>query len=224
MLRRHNHQAAEVSATDAINLLKDGNERFVNGLMQKISLIDKVEATRLEQHPFAVILSCIDSRVPVEILFDQGIGDVFSVRIAGNVISDDVLGSLEFAVAASSAKIIMVMGHTNCGAVKGACDHVEMGKLSLLLQKIDPAIQAERSVTGNRNSENTAFVNKVTNINVYHAINEMLQRSDIIREYFEANKIKILAAMYFVDSGKVKMKELEKGVSIKERFYSFFDD
>ena len=146
----------------AIELLKEGNKRFVNNLKINRNLLQQANETSDGQHPFAVILSCIDSRTSAELIFDQGLGDVFSVRIAGNIINEDILGSMEFGCKVAGSKIIVVLGHTKCGAVKGACDHVEMGNLTALLTKIRPAVDAENSVIENRNSGNAEFVEKVS--------------------------------------------------------------
>ena len=145
----------------ALELLKDGNKRFVNNLKVNRNLLQQANETSDGQHPFAIILSCIDSRTSAELIFDQGLGDVFSVRIAGNIINEDILGSMEFGCKVAGSKIIVVLGHTKCGAVKGACDHVEMGNLTALLSKIRPAVDDEETVTQNRNSSNTEFVEKI---------------------------------------------------------------
>ncbi len=137
---------AAITSSMALNLLKEGNKRFVNNLKVNRNLLQQANETSDGQHPFAVILSCIDSRTSVELVFDQGLGDVFSVRIAGNIINEDILGSMEFSCKIAGAKIIVVLGHTNCGAIKGACDHIEMGNLTALLSKIQPAVYDEKTV------------------------------------------------------------------------------
>ena len=154
----------------AIELLKEGNKRFVNNLKINRNLLQQANETSDGQHPFAVILSCIDSRTSAELIFDQGLGDVFSVRIAGNIINEDILGSMEFGCKVAGSKIIVILGHTKCGAVRGACDHVEMGNLTALLTKIRPAVDDENSVTENRNSGNAEFVEKVSTINVKRTV------------------------------------------------------
>lgn len=194
-----------ISADDAISILRQGNDRFTNSLSVNRNLLQEVTDTEHGQAPFAAILSCMDSRAPVELIFDQGIGDIFSIRMAGNIISENVLGSLEYAVAVVGSTLIMVMGHTNCGAVKGACDDVKMGNLTVLLDKIKPAVEQESTISENRNGDNKDFVNKVATLNVYNSIQQMLEQSDIIREYAESGKIKIIPAMYHVASGKVEM-------------------
>src|SRR5688572_33510100 len=150
----------------AIELLKEGNKRFINNLKINRNLLEQVNETSSGQYPFAVILSCIDSRTSAELIFDQGLGDVFSIRIAGNIINEDILGSMEFGCKVAGARAIVVLGHTKCGAVKGACDHVEMGNLTALLTKIRPAVEDEVVTTTNRNSNNSVFVENVATINV----------------------------------------------------------
>ena len=150
----------------AMNILKEGNNRFIKNLKQQRDLLAQVNETRDGQWPFATILSCIDSRTSAELIFDQGLGDVFSVRIAGNIVNTDILGSMEFACKVAGSKLIVVLGHTKCGAVKGACDHVEMGNLTELLSKIQPAVYQEKETKKDRTSANDAFVENVSEINV----------------------------------------------------------
>ena len=166
----------------ALKLLQDGNKRFENNLKVNRNLLQQANETSGSQHPFAVILSCIDSRTSVELIFDQGLGDVFSVRIAGNVINEDILGSMEYACKVVGAKIIVVLGHTQCGAIRGACDHVEMGNLTALLNKIQPAIYEENSETENRNASNYIFVEKVASIHIKRTLHAILDRSPILKE------------------------------------------
>src|SRR3989304_4736362 len=154
----------------ALKLLKDGNERFVSNLKLNRNLLQQVNETRDGQWPFAAILSCIDSRTSAELIFDQGLGDIFSIRIAGNIINKDILGSLEFACKMAGAKLIVVLGHSKCGAIKGACDSIKMGNLTTLLAKLHPALEEESTIRENRNSSNGAFVEKVAAINVKRAV------------------------------------------------------
>lgn len=193
----------QITPQQALTLLKEGNKRFVQNIKEERNLLEQVNGTSQGQWPFAVILSCIDSRVSAELVFDQGIGDIFSVRIAGNVVNDDILGSMEFACKVAGAKLILVLGHTKCGAIKGACDHVEMGNLSTLLSKIQPAVEAEKTTTENRNSKNGEFVENVSRFNVVRNVEEILNRSSILKEMVEEGKIGIAGAMYDVASGKV---------------------
>jgi carbonic anhydrase len=187
----------------ALKLLQDGNKRFENNLKVNRNLLQQANETSGSQHPFAVILSCIDSRTSVELIFDQGLGDVFSVRIAGNVINEDILGSMEYACKVAGAKIIVVLGHTQCGAIRGACDHVEMGNLTALLNKIQPAIYEENSETENRNASNYIFVEKVASIHIKRTLHAILDRSPILKEMIEAGTIGIIGAKYDVATGVV---------------------
>lgn len=187
----------------ALELLQEGNKRFVNNLKVNRNLLQQANETSDGQHPFAVILSCIDSRTSAELIFDQGLGDIFSVRIAGNIINEDILGSMEFGCKVAGSKIIVVLGHTKCGAVKGACDHVEMGNLTALLSKIRPAVDDEETITQNRNSNNTEFVEKVSVINVKRTVKSILQRSPILKEMIEKGEIGIVGGTHDITTGQV---------------------
>ena len=165
----------KITPLQAIDILRAGNKRFVDNLKVNRNLLQQVNETSEGQHPFAVILSCIDSRTSAELIFDQGLGDVFSVRVAGNIQNADILGSMEFSCKVAGAKIAVVLGHTRCGAVKGACDDVEMGNLTTLLHKLKPALEAEKSVTSNRNSGNAEFVEKVATLNVHVTVEQVLK-------------------------------------------------
>jgi len=187
----------------AFDLLVEGNKRFINNLKLNRNLLQQANETSDGQHPFAIILSCIDSRTSAEIIFDQGLGDIFSVRIAGNVINEDILGSMEFACKVAGSKIIVVLGHSKCGAVQGACDHVEMGNLTGLLSKIRPAIDDERTIEKDRNSKNPEFVQKVTIINVKRMMKEIVERSPIIKELLEKNEISIVGGYHDLLTGEV---------------------
>jgi carbonic anhydrase len=191
----------------ALNLLQEGNKRFVSNLKINRNLLQQVNETSDGQHPFAVILSCIDSRTSAELIFDQGLGDIFSIRIAGNIINEDILGSMEFACKVAGAKIIVVLGHTKCGAVKGACDHVEMGNLTALLAKLQPAVYQEKTETTNRNSGNGDFVEKVAMINVRRTVHAIMERSPILKEMIQNGEIGIVGGMYEVGSGAVDFYE-----------------
>lgn len=187
----------------AFDLLKEGNKRFVNNLKANRNLLQQANETSDGQHPFAVILSCIDSRTSAELIFDQGLGDIFSIRIAGNILNEDILGSMEFACKVAGSKIIVVLGHGGCGAVKGACDHVEMGNLTSLLTKIRPAVDDEKSVGGDRSSSNADFVEKVTKINVKRVMHDIVERSPIIKEMLANSEIKIVGGFHDLASGEV---------------------
>lgn len=196
-----------ITPSMAIDLLKEGNNRFVNNLKVNRNLLQQANETSDGQHPFAVILSCIDSRTSAELIFDQGLGDVFSVRIAGNVINEDILGSMEFGCKVAGSKIIVVLGHTKCGAVKGACDHVEMGNLTSLLTKIRPAVDDELTTQENRNSSNSEFVEKVAAINVRRTVKAIQERSPILKEMIEKGEIGIIGGSHDITSGIVTFYE-----------------
>jgi len=187
----------------ALELLKKGNDRFVKNLKINRNLLQQASETSDGQHPFAVILSCIDSRTSAELIFDQGLGDIFSVRIAGNIINEDILGSMEFGCKVAGSKIIVVLGHTKCGAVKGACDHVEMGHLTGLLSKIKPAVDEETDTIENRNSNNADFVENVAALNVNHSVQSIMERSSIIKELVEKSQIGIVGGMHDISTGEV---------------------
>ena len=187
----------------ALELLKDGNTRFVNNLKVNRNLLQQANETSDGQHPFAVILSCIDSRTSAELIFDQGLGDIFSIRIAGNIINEDILGSMEFGCKVAGSKIIVVLGHTKCGAVKGACDHIEMGNLTSLLTKIRPAVDDELTITENRNSGNAEFVEKVATINIKRTVKAITERSPILKEMIESGQIGIVGGSHDITTGQV---------------------
>jgi carbonic anhydrase len=192
-----------ISPSMAIDILREGNKRFMNNLKANRNLLQQANETSDGQHPFAVILSCIDSRTSAELIFDQGLGDVFSVRIAGNIINEDILGSMEFACKVAGSKVIVVLGHSKCGAVKGACDHVEMGNLTALLSKIQPAVYDEKSETANRSSSNAEFVEKVAAINVKRTVNSIMERSPILKEMIQKGEIGIIGGMHNISDGEV---------------------
>lgn len=192
-----------ITPSMALELLKDGNRRFVSNLKVNRNLLQQANETSDGQHPFAVILSCIDSRTSAELIFDQGLGDIFSVRIAGNIINEDILGSMEFGCKVAGSKIIVVLGHTKCGAVKGACDHVEMGNLTALLTKIRPAVDDETTTKENRNSSNPEFVEKVSTINVKRTVKSIMERSPILKEMIESGEIGIVGGTHDISTGEV---------------------
>ena len=192
-----------ITPSIALELLKEGNKRFVNNLKVNRNLLQQANDTSGGQYPFAVILSCIDSRTSAELIFDQGLGDVFSVRIAGNIINEDILGSMEFGCKVAGSKIIVVLGHTKCGAVKGACDHIEMGNLTALLTKIRPAVDDEKTTTENRNSGNAEFVENVATINVKRTVKSIMERSPILKEMIENGQIGIVGGSHNISTGQV---------------------
>ena len=187
----------------ALEILKEGNERFVKNLKTNRNLLQQVNETSKGQFPFATILSCIDSRTSAELIFDQGLGDIFSIRIAGNILNEDILGSMEFATKVMGTKIIVVLGHTKCGAIVGACNHVEMGNLTTLLNKIQPAIYSEKETVENRNGSNEVFVKNVTELNVFLTIDRIKRESPIIAELEQQGAIKIIGGLYDVENGRV---------------------
>lgn len=191
----------------AINLLKEGNKRFVSNLKVNRNLLQQVNETSNGQFPFAVVLSCIDSRTSAELIFDQGLGDIFSVRIAGNIVNEDILGSMEFACKIAGSKAIVVLGHTRCGAVKGACDHVEMGNLTTLLSKLQTAVHAEKTITVDRTSANTEFVEKVAVKNVLMTMHQIHEKSTILNDMIASGEIAMIGGMYDVESGVVEFYE-----------------
>lgn len=193
-----------ITPQEAVKILKEGNERFVNNLKANRNLLKQVNDTSDGQHPFAIILSCIDSRTSAELIFDQGLGDIFSCRIAGNVLNDDILGSMEFACKFAGAKLVMVLGHTGCGAVKGACDDVKAGHLTGLLEKISPAIKGEKTIKEQRHSNNSDFVDKVAEVNVSEVLKQIPKQSSIIKEMLEKEQITLIGGMYNVGTGVVK--------------------
>jgi len=191
----------------ALDLLKEGNKRFVNNLKINRNLLQQANDTSDGQHPFAVILSCIDSRTSAELIFDQGLGDVFSVRIAGNIVNDDILGSMEFGCKVAGAKIIVVLGHTKCGAVKGACDNVSLGNLTGLIAKIKPAVDQEVETKEKRNSSNSTFVENVAELNVSLSVKNILLKSSIIAEMVKNDEITIVGGVHDISTGEVKFFE-----------------
>ncbi|MHA7055595.1 carbonic anhydrase family protein [Aquimarina sp. M1] len=197
---------ATMTPLKAVQFLKEGNGRFQNNLKANRNLLEQVNETRDGQFPFATILSCIDSRVSAELIFDQGLGDIFSIRIAGNFVNKDILGSMEFASKLAGTKLILVLGHTSCGAVKGACDDAKLGNLTSLLSKIKPAVAAVSKPTDSslRNSKNLDFVDEVAVKNVLMTINNIREQSDVLKEMEDNQEIIIMGAMYDVSDGSVQ--------------------
>jgi len=189
----------------SLDFLKEGNIRFQNNLKANRNLLEQVNDTSEGQFPFATILSCIDSRVSSELIFDQGLGDIFSVRIAGNFVNEDILGSMEFACKLAGTKLVVVLGHTACGAVKGACDDAKLGNLTGMLAKIKPAVNAvlEPQDSNLRNSSNSEFVDNVSSKNVELTIDNIIMNSPVLAEMYNLGEIKIIGAMYDINTGKV---------------------
>lgn len=197
----------QTTPLQALEILKEGNKRFVSNQKESQDYLEQVKDTSGGQWPFAIVLSCIDSRTSTELIFDLGIGHVFNARIAGNIVNEDILGSMEFACKAAGSKLIVVLGHTKCGAVKGACDAVELGNLTTLLSKITPAVQAENETKENRSSANAEFVQKVAEINVRRNIEEILQKSPILNEMVQNGEIAVIGGMHDIATGKVEFYE-----------------
>ncbi len=197
----------KLTAEVILNILKVGNERFVSGNSSEKYLKHQLNATSFGQNPFAIVLSCIDSRTTTEHIFDLGLGDIFSVRIAGNILNQDILGSMEFGVHEIGVKLIVVLGHTKCGAIIGACNHVKLGNLTSLLEKVKPAIENEKTVIEYRNGSNSVFVDKVAEQNVFCTIERIRQESTLICELEKVGKIKIVGGLYDVETGKVNFYE-----------------
>lgn len=193
-----------LTPTEVIEVLRKGNERFQNNLKANRNLLQQVNETSDGQHPMAIVLSCIDSRTSAELIFDQGLGDIFSCRIAGNVLNEDILGSMEFACRVAGSKAIVVLGHTKCGAVKGACDGVELGNLSGLLHKIQEAARLERTTLDERTSKNARFVESVARLNVMLVKQQILERSPVLAGMIEAGELALVGGMYDVDTGAVE--------------------
>lgn len=193
----------------SLQYLKEGNIRFQNNLKANRNLLEQVNDTSDGQFPFATILSCIDSRVSAELVFDQGLGDIFSVRIAGNFVNEDILGSMEFACKLAGTKLIVVLGHTSCGAVKGACDDAKLGNLTTMLAKIKPAVNAVTSPedVSLRNSKNSEFVDNVSTKNVLLTMERILEESDVLAVMQSKGEVKIVGAMYDINTGAVTFYE-----------------
>ena len=185
----------------ALEMLQAGNNRFVTNLKLNRNLLQQVNETSDEQYPFAFILSCIDSRTSAELIFDQGLGDIFSCRIAGNILNDDIIGSMEFACKISGAKIVVVLGHTECGAIKGACNHLKMGHLTGLLDKISVIIDKNRQ---EKNEDQSQYYDSVSKANVKNVLKQIREKSPIINELIAEEKIILVGAMYDISSGVVE--------------------
>jgi len=204
-LRTHTKETQEILTPDLIiDILKKGNQRFVNNIKAHRNLLEQVNETSTGQFPFAAILSCIDSRTSAELIFDQGLGDIFSIRIAGNILNEDILGSMEFACKIAGSKLIVVLGHTNCGAIIGACDDIKLGHLTILVNKIKPSIEIETETESDRNGKNIKFVENVSVNNVKLTVEGIRRRSPILSEMEREKKIKIIGGMYDVETGIVK--------------------
>ena len=187
----------------ALNILKEGNERFVNNIMAHRNLLQQVNETSAGQFPFAAILSCIDSRTSAELIFDQGLGDILSIRIAGNILNEDILGSMELACKLAGSKLIVVLGHTKCGAIEGACNNIVLGNITALLNKIKPAIEQETETKTERNVNNESFLKNVTVNNVFITVKKIKEQSSILHSMEQIKQIKIIGGLHDIDTGQV---------------------
>ncbi|HTA26739.1 MAG TPA: carbonic anhydrase family protein [Bacteroidia bacterium] len=211
-MRTHTKETQEeLTPEHALDILKEGNARFVSNIKAHRNLLEQVNETKSGQFPFAAILSCIDSRTSAELIFDQGLGDIFSIRIAGNILNDDILGSMEFACKIAGSKLIVVLGHTKCGAIEGACNsdnsQGNLGHITTLLNKVKPAIAVETETKDNRNGTNKAFVDNVTKHNVTITVQQVKEQSPMLREMEHSRKIKIIGGLYDLDTGIVTFYE-----------------
>lgn len=199
----------KMTPREALDILIEGNSRFMTDREQDKDFKSLIQITKDKQHPFASFLSCSDSRAPVELLFDQALGDVFSVRLAGNIASDKAIGSLEFASKYLGSKLIVVMGHTSCGAVKAACDDFKDGHIGEIINLIKPSIRHEKTVTDpdQRNSKNGDFVEKICALNVKYQIDTIIRCSDIVDDMLQSKQIGIVGAVYDIANGKVDFLE-----------------
>lgn len=200
-------QQQQIKPLEALEILKEGNQRFVGNNRENQNLLEQMKDTSGGQWPFAIVLSCVDSRTSTELIFDLGIGHVFNARIAGNIVNEDILGSMEFACKAAGSKLIVVLGHTKCGAVKGACNDVQLGNLTTLLSKLKPAVEAEQETKENRNADNPSFVEHVAEINVRRNVNEILEKSPVLKEMVDNGEIAIIGGMYDITTGEVAFYE-----------------
>ena len=198
---------AKMTPEEAIARLERGNERFVAGEGLDRDLAEQVEATAPAQYPFAAVLGCIDSRVPPEVVFDQGVGDIFTGRVAGNYVNEDMLGSLEFATAVAGSKAIVVLGHTKCGAVQGACDKVDLGNINAIVEEIRPSVEAVTPEGESCSSDNLELVNDIAAHNVQRTIDEIRAKSDVISQLEDEGTVEVVGAMYDVATGEVVFME-----------------
>ena len=191
----------------ALNILKEGNVRFVNNIKAHRNLLQQVNETSSGQFPFAAILSCIDSRTSAELIFDQGLGDILSIRIAGNILNDDILGSMELACKIAGSKLIVVIGHTKCGAIEAACNNIVLGNITTLLSKLKPAIETETKTILNRTGTNNSYLYNVTINNVFLTVKKIKEQSIILKEMEEKNEIKIIGGLHDIETGQVTFFE-----------------
>jgi carbonic anhydrase len=197
-------EQAALTPAEVLDAFREGNKRFISNDLTARDHSAQVRKATSAQFPKAIVLSCVDSRVPVEDVFDRGIGDIFVARVAGNFVNEDILGSMEFACKVSGSKVILVMGHEHCGAVKAAIDDVELGNITAMIAKIKPAVDMVEEVEGDRNSKNASFVHDVSVANVNHTIQQIREQSPILKEMEDNDEIAIVGAIYDMDTGVVK--------------------
>ncbi|WP_430614216.1 carbonic anhydrase [Flavobacterium sp. JP2137] len=196
---------ANTSAVESLNILMEGNNRFVNNLKYNRNFLSQIEETKNGQHPHAIVLSCMDSRTPIEHIFDQGIGDIFSIRIAGHIVTDEVIGSLEYACKLVGTKLILVLGHSKCGAITGACQHKKLGKLTGVLAKITPALVTVQQRLQSTDHSETELISEVTKEHIIQSVQALTRQSDVLKTLLEQDRIGIVGAHYDVSSGKVEI-------------------
>ncbi|MEG1617470.1 MAG: carbonic anhydrase [Bacteroidales bacterium] len=195
---------ATMTPQKALQFLKEGNERFVNNLKLHRNLLEQVQYYKHGQHPFAIILSCMDSRTSAELIFDQGLGDIFSLRVAGNILNEDIIGSMEYACKVVGSKLIMILGHSNCGASQGACAGQKVGSLTQLLQKLNISIEEVKLELADTPCESPEFVDAVTRHNIYHSMDEVLHRSPVLKALYDEGKIGLVGAYHHLGTGEVE--------------------
>ena len=197
----------QVTPKQALDILIQGNQRFKNNVQREHDMLSVRDVIKEKQHPFASVLGCSDSRTTVELIFDQNLGDIFSVRLAGNIASIKAIGSLEFSCKYLGSKLVVVMGHSNCGAIKAACDHYKGGNIGEIIELIDPAVALENSITKERHSNNNLFVEKVSFLNVQVQMDRILKRSSLLTEMIEKKEIGLVGAVYDLTSGEVSFDD-----------------
>jgi carbonic anhydrase len=204
MIKAHTKETQEdLTPLLALEKLKEGNERFINNIKAHRNLLQQVNETSSGQFPFAAILSCIDSRTSAELIFDQGLGDILSIRIAGNILNDDIIGSMELACKIAGSRLIVVLGHTKCGAIEGACNNIVLGNITSLLDKIKPAIEMETETRSDRNGSNLSFTYNVSRNNVALTVKKITQQSSLLADMERSGQIKIIGGLYDLDTGRV---------------------
>ena len=207
MYRHPDIDRDKLSPQQALDILIEGNQRFKNNVLREHDMLRVRDVNVDKQHPFASVLGCSDSRTTVELIFDQNLGDIFSVRLAGNIASNKAIGSLEFSCKYLGSKLVVVMGHSNCGAIKAACDHYKGGNLGEIIELIDPAVHLEKTITDQRDSNNDAFVEKVCFYNVEVQMERILKRSSLLTEMIDKKEIGLVGAVYNLVTGEVEFDQ-----------------